>query len=130
MTIFLRDKDDDRLADEVLCLFADVLRILRLPFSRFLAPRSPDRRPRAPGVGSQSVCGGAMTLEVTVNGTDADPSESESSDWVAKVSKRVALLQESEQRECDGATRAASTSGGCEKKAGRCQPATNGTSLV
>ncbi|KAL3217615.1 hypothetical protein MRX96_032248 [Rhipicephalus microplus] len=55
-------------------------------------------------------------MEVTVNGTDADPAELESSDWVTKVSKCGAELQESQQRERDGATRMASTSGGCEKE--------------
>ncbi|KAL3204323.1 hypothetical protein MRX96_041249 [Rhipicephalus microplus] len=61
-------------------------------------------------------------MEVTVNGRDADQEELESSDWVTKVSKRVAELQESQQRECDGATRAASTSSGCGKE-GRTMPA-------
>ncbi|KAL3182589.1 hypothetical protein MRX96_034514 [Rhipicephalus microplus] len=61
-------------------------------------------------------------MEVTVNGRDADQDESESSDWVTKVSKRVAELQESQQRERDGATRAASTSSGCGKE-GRTMPA-------
>ncbi|KAL3201033.1 hypothetical protein MRX96_012868 [Rhipicephalus microplus] len=63
-----------------------------------------------------------MTMEVTFNGRDADQEELESSDWVTKVSKRVAELQESQQRERDGATRAASTSSGCGKE-GRTMPA-------
>ncbi|KAL3186685.1 hypothetical protein MRX96_026843 [Rhipicephalus microplus] len=63
-----------------------------------------------------------MTMEVTVNGRDADQEELESSDWVTKMSKRVAELQESQQRERDGATRAASTSSGCGKE-GRTIPA-------
>ncbi|KAL3174936.1 hypothetical protein MRX96_010960 [Rhipicephalus microplus] len=61
-------------------------------------------------------------MEVTVNGRDADQEELESSDWVTKVSKRVAELQKSQQRERDGATRAASTSSGCGKE-GRMMPA-------
>ncbi|KAL3177285.1 hypothetical protein MRX96_009969 [Rhipicephalus microplus] len=61
-------------------------------------------------------------MEVTVNGRDADQEELESSDWVTKVSKRVAELQQSQQRERDGATRAASTSSGCGKE-GRTMPA-------
>ncbi|KAL3223699.1 hypothetical protein MRX96_027226 [Rhipicephalus microplus] len=61
-------------------------------------------------------------MEVTVNGRDADPEELESSDWVTKVSKPVAELQKSQQRERDGATRAASTSSGYEKE-GRTVPA-------
>ncbi|KAL3215758.1 hypothetical protein MRX96_033482 [Rhipicephalus microplus] len=61
-------------------------------------------------------------MEVTVNDRDADQEELESSDWVTKVPKRVAELQESQQREPDGATRAASTSSGCEKE-GRTMPA-------
>ncbi|KAL3221986.1 hypothetical protein MRX96_050130 [Rhipicephalus microplus] len=63
-----------------------------------------------------------MTMEVTVNGRDADQEELESSDWVTKVSKRVAELQESQQRERDGATRTASISSGCVKE-GRMMPA-------
>ncbi|KAL3205932.1 hypothetical protein MRX96_040556 [Rhipicephalus microplus] len=55
-------------------------------------------------------------MEVTANGRDANQEELESSDWVTKVSKRVAELQESQQRERDGATRAASTSSGCGKE--------------
>ncbi|KAL3254616.1 hypothetical protein MRX96_054145 [Rhipicephalus microplus] len=61
-------------------------------------------------------------MEVTVNGRDANQEELESSDWVTKVSKRVAELQESQQRERDGATRAASTISGCGKE-GRTMPA-------
>ncbi|KAH8036496.1 hypothetical protein HPB51_000722 [Rhipicephalus microplus] len=76
----------------------------------------------APGVGSKSVCGGTMTMEVTVNGRDANQEELKSLDWVTKVSKHVAELQESQQRERDGATRAASTSSGCGKE-GRTMPA-------
>lgn len=57
-----------------------------------------------------------MTMEVSVNGTDADPAELESSDWVTKVSKRVAELQERQQRERNGATRVAATSSGCGKE--------------
>ncbi|KAL3242534.1 hypothetical protein MRX96_021042 [Rhipicephalus microplus] len=52
-------------------------------------------------------------MEVTANGRDADQEELESSDWVTKVSKRVPEHQEGQQRERDGATRAASTSSGC-----------------
>ncbi|KAL3247156.1 hypothetical protein MRX96_057209 [Rhipicephalus microplus] len=63
-----------------------------------------------------------MAMEVTVNGRDADKEEFESSDWVTKVSKRVAELQESQQRERDGTTRAAFTSSGCGKE-GRTMPA-------
>ncbi|KAL3209708.1 hypothetical protein MRX96_037848 [Rhipicephalus microplus] len=61
-------------------------------------------------------------MEVTVNGRDADQEELESSDWVTKLSKRVAELQESQQRERNGATRAPSTSSGCGKE-GRTMPA-------
>ncbi|KAL1475037.1 hypothetical protein MTO96_003592 [Rhipicephalus appendiculatus] len=63
-----------------------------------------------------------MTMEVSVNGTDANPAELESSDWVTKVSKRVAELQERQQRERNGPTRVAATSGGCGKE-GRTVPA-------
>ncbi|KAL3244524.1 hypothetical protein MRX96_002283 [Rhipicephalus microplus] len=63
-----------------------------------------------------------MTTQVTVNGRYADQEELESSDWVTKVSIRVAELQESQQRERDRATRAASTSSGCGKE-GRTMPA-------
>ncbi|KAL3218187.1 hypothetical protein MRX96_050821 [Rhipicephalus microplus] len=63
-----------------------------------------------------------MTMEVTVNGRDADQEELESSDWVTKVSKRVVELQESQQRERDGATRTAYTSSGCGKE-GKTMPA-------
>ncbi|KAH8022572.1 hypothetical protein HPB51_000355 [Rhipicephalus microplus] len=63
-----------------------------------------------------------MTMKVTVNGRDADQEELESSDWVTKVSKRVAELQESQQRERDDATRAAFASSGCGKE-GRTMPA-------
>ncbi|KAL1468542.1 hypothetical protein MTO96_041424 [Rhipicephalus appendiculatus] len=55
-------------------------------------------------------------MEVSVNGTDANPAELESSDWETKVSKRVAELQERQQRERNGPTRVAATSGGCGKE--------------
>ncbi|KAH8020817.1 hypothetical protein HPB51_005051 [Rhipicephalus microplus] len=70
---------------------------------------------------SISVCGDTMTMEVTVNGRHGDQKELQSSDWVTKTSKRVAELQESQQRERDGATTVASTSSGCEKE-GRTMP--------
>ncbi|KAH8024189.1 hypothetical protein HPB51_022250 [Rhipicephalus microplus] len=73
------------------------------------APRRSDRRSR-------------LQVEVTVNGRDVNQEELESSDWVTKVSKRVAELQESQQRERDGATRAPSVSSGCGKE-GRTMPA-------
>ncbi|KAL3174398.1 hypothetical protein MRX96_040981 [Rhipicephalus microplus] len=63
-----------------------------------------------------------MTMEVTVNGRDADRKELESWDWVTKMSKRVAQLQESQQQERDGVARAVSTSTGCGKE-GRTMPA-------
>ncbi|KAL3190332.1 hypothetical protein MRX96_019859 [Rhipicephalus microplus] len=55
-------------------------------------------------------------MGVTANDRDVDQVELKSSDCVTKVSKRVAELQESQQRERDGATRAASTSSGCGKE--------------
>ncbi|KAL1473054.1 hypothetical protein MTO96_022571 [Rhipicephalus appendiculatus] len=75
-----------------------------------------------PGVVSYSVCGCTRTMEVSVNGTDANPAEWESPDWVTNVSKRVAALQEHQQRERNGDTRVAATSGGCGKE-GRTVPA-------
>ncbi|KAH8033145.1 hypothetical protein HPB51_008011 [Rhipicephalus microplus] len=61
-------------------------------------------------------------MEATVNGRDANQEKLEISNWVTKVSKHVAELQESQQRERDGATRAVSTSSGCAKE-GRTVPA-------
>ncbi|KAL3188770.1 hypothetical protein MRX96_022269 [Rhipicephalus microplus] len=55
-------------------------------------------------------------MEMTVNGTDVHPAESECLDWVTKVSKRLVDLHYSQQQEFDGTTRAASTSVGCEKE--------------
>lgn len=54
-----------------------------------------------------------MTMEVSVNGTDVDPAELESSDWVTKVSKRVAELQQQQKRaRQDGAAKTTTLSGG------------------
>ncbi|KAH9379485.1 hypothetical protein HPB48_018961 [Haemaphysalis longicornis] len=52
-------------------------------------------------------------MEVSVNGTDVDPAELESSDWVTKVSKRVAELQQQQKRaHQDGAAKTTTLSGG------------------
>ncbi|KAH9379564.1 hypothetical protein HPB48_016417 [Haemaphysalis longicornis] len=54
-----------------------------------------------------------MTMEVSVNGTDVDPAELESSGWVTKVSKRVVELQQQQKRaRQDGAAKTTTLSGG------------------
>lgn len=54
-----------------------------------------------------------MTMEVSVNGTDVDPAEFESSDWVTKVSKRVAELQQQQRQSLlDGVAKVTAFSGG------------------